>query len=305
MPQRLRRPTIYNLHFCRLSTAVILALAIVSALQFIPVSAFAQSVGSVPVEHEYALIPSLEVVNIVLVFMAAYFFYALSQQLGPNRGGIGVGYIAVGIALLGATRIYYLTADRGVISVHDDTLGMWWHLIFVLAMASCIIGGKALSGGDDEREQTRARGTLKIWGVTVTIFTVVAFAVMQSLDQPFLAVFQDTIWATFGVQHFAAFVAAGLAFLHIVVSFGGNRSREDTSILDQLKLPLMITYGLFSLNHLWELVTESWQILVLEEAIIERTEQLMIFPAFLAVAYVGWKLWSEGRSAQETAVAAE
>ena len=54
----------------------------------------------------------------------------------------------------------------------------------------------------------------------------------------------------------------------------------------------MITYGLFSLNHLWELLTESWQILTFDQAIIERTEQVMIFPAFLILAYMGWKLWS-------------
>ena len=216
-----------------------------------------------------------------------------------------VGYIACGVALLTFTRVFYIVADRGAISVHDDTLEMWWHLIFFLAMFSCIFGGKILSSEDSGRDPHNSVLSLKLWGVLASLLTAAVFLTAEWLDEPFLAVFQETIWDTFGAQHFVAFVVAALALLHISVSVGSDRSNDGTHLVARMKLPLMTTYGLFSLDHFWELLTEAWEIFVLSEEVIERAEQIIVLPAFLVLAYASWKMWSRDAAVPQATSAAE
>ena len=61
----------------------------------------------------------------------------------------------------------------------------------------------------------------------------------------------------------------------------------------------MITYGLFALDHFWELLTESWEIFEFPETLIEQVEQMIVLPAFLAVLYAGLKLWALGAKAHQ------
>lgn len=250
---------------------------------------------------EEALLVSLEAANITLAFIATALFFGIARRLGQSREGVAAGYFASGIALLGMTRVFYILADRGVIYVHDDTLEFWWHMIFFMAMAMCIFGGKVLSNIGDERSRLSSLRSLKQWCVISVVVTVVAFLTAEPMDKSFVAVFDGTIWDTFGVQHFVALVVGALALLHIFVSADNYGSRSDIGIMAQLKLPLMITYGLFALDHFWELLTESWEIFVLPETTIERIEQIIVLPAFLAVIYAGWKLRAGRSKVQQAA----
>ena len=167
---------------------------------------------------------------------------------------------------------------------------MGWHLIYFLAMFACIIGGMILSSEETEISLFSSPRTLKVWSVSAAVLTAAVFLTAEWADEPFLEIFQETIWDTFGAQHFVAFVVGALALLHIVVSIEGRTMADSTNIVAQLKMPLMATYGLFSLDHFWELLTESWEIFIISEALIERVEQIIVLPAFIVLAYVGWKL---------------
>ncbi len=254
---------------------------------------------------EGALLISLEAANITIAFLATMLFIGVARRLGSSREGVGVGYIACGIALLGMTRVFYIVADRGVISVHDDTLEFWWHIIFFLSMAVCVCGGKVLGLVEGEGDRLGSLRSLKQWSVISALVTAAVFLTAEPLDKSFVAGFDGTFWDIFGVQHFAAFVAAALVLLYIVGSVGIHESTSDARIINRLKFPLMMTVGLFALDHFWELLTESWEIFAFEETLIERVEQMIVLPAFFAMLYAGWKLWalrSEGQQASAAVV---
>ena len=281
---------------------VFVAVAAVSILYLLPLPALAEDGEGY---GEKALLVSVESANIILGTIATVFFIGLAWQSGASRQGVGVGYIACGIALLTFTRIFYILADRGTISISDDTLEMWWHLIFFLAMFACGIGGKILVGDSEEHNPLDSLLSLKLWSILAAVLTAAVFLSAEWLDKPFVAVFQDSIWDIFGAQHFVAFVVAALALLHIGVSVSADSSNESANLIDRLKLPLMITYGLFSVDHFWELLTESWEIFEFSEEIIERTEQIIVLPAFVVLAYVGWKLWTHDAAVPKATSAAE
>ena len=69
---------------------------------------------------------------------------------------------------------------------------------------------------------------------------------------------------------------AGMAvsyFLFLKKNFG--------QLFSVLVKPLLIALGLFSLQHLWELLMESWKVFILTDALIEGTEKVIILPAFI------------------------
>ena len=239
---------------------------------------------------EGALLMSLEAANITLAVVATMLFASVARRLGTSREGIAIGYLMTGIALLGITRVFYIVADRGVISVHDDTLELWWHLIFYLSMVMFICGGKALSSVPAERVGLESFRLLRRWQVISVALTAAVFLSAEALDQPFVSAFDGTLWDRLGVQHFVALVLAALAALQMTATSGGGAGIVDHDIVPSIRIPLVVTLSLFSLDHLWELLAETWELFIAPETLIERTEQLIVFPAIMAATYAGWRL---------------
>ena len=239
---------------------------------------------------EAALLGGLEATNIGLAAIGTVLFIVAARRFAKSSDGIALGYHAGGIALLGMTRVFDILADRGVIYVHDDTLEFWWHMIFFMAMAMFVFGAKVLSDIDGEGSRLGTPQSLKGWCIVSVVVTIALFLTAEPLDNAFVEAFDGTIWDSFGVQHFIAFVVAALALLNLYASVGARESSSDVSVIALISVPLMITYAPFPLDHFWELLTESWEIFELHESIIEQTEQIIILPALGATVYAGWRL---------------
>ena len=239
---------------------------------------------------EHALLAPLEAVNISLAILGTALFVVAARRRRDSRDGLGLGYIAAATATLGCTRLFYILADRGHIFIHDDTLEFWWHMIFFMAMFLFVCGGKVMSDIEGQGSRLGTPRVLKQWcGITVAV-TIACFLSAEPMDKRFVEVFDGTIWDSFGVQHFAAFIVAALTALHLYATAGGRESASTTSVISLIKVPLVSTYALFSLDHFWELLTDSWEIFDLSETTIEQIEQTIVLPAFLAAIYGGWKL---------------
>lgn len=234
----------------------------------------------------------LDAACIALAFTASLLFLAIARRLGPLREGVGLGYVGCGIALLGMTRMFYVVADTGVITIHRETLDIWSHAIYCLAMVVSICGGKVLSKSKNADRRLASPGAFARWCVIAVLATVAVFSTAELLDDPFVAVFQNSFFDSFPVEHLIAFVVSAIALAYMIESVDVDESLSGVSKNAVLIFPLMLGYFLFSLEHLWELLLEILHVTAVRSTTMaERVEQMIVLLAFLVVTYAGARLW--------------
>ncbi len=204
---------------------------------------------------------------------------------GTSIFGVPFIYLLAGIILLWLARFAIILYEFKVLNTHENTYNVLWHLIFYLGIGSFLIAlNKIKNTAKGEKLQKfgkRDSLTIAILGITALALLLTA----QPLDAWFSSWFDGSFADKFGLQHFIAFVFAGLVTSRLLWIRINMKEKYLGKIIISMVLPFIILIALMSLNHLWELLTENWGILNLSSTIIESTEQLFWVIAFIAFTY--------------------
>jgi len=240
---------------------------------------------------------SLDVACIVFAVIATLLFLVDSRRLRSSRESVALVYVACGIALLGMTRVFYVVVGTGVISIHTDTLEIWSHILFCVAMVVSVCGGMVLSGDKDDVSRLASPRLVRLCWVMSGLATVAVFVTAEPLDESFMAVFPNSFFDSFPMEHLVAFLISAVAILYMVNSVDVDTSLAGASKNGVLIFPLLLAYSLlFSLEHLWELLLEILHLKAVQSMnMAERVEQMIVVLAFLVVTYSSWRLWSVTR----------
>jgi len=235
----------------------------------------------------------LDVASMALALVASLLFVISGRRLRALREGIALGYVACGIALLGMTRVFYVVVGTGVITIHADTLEIWSHAIYCLAMVVSICGGKVLSRRRDREDPLASPRALVRWCLFAGLATAAIFLTADPLDGAFVAAFHNSFFDRFPAEHLVAFIISAIALVYMVLSVDIDETLSGASKNAVLIFPLMLGYFLFSLEHLWELLMEILHIRASHSmTMAERVEQMIILSGFVVVTLSGWRLWS-------------
>jgi len=235
---------------------------------------------------------SLDVACIVFAVIATLLFLVDSRRLRSSRESLALLYVACGIALLGMTRMFYVAVGTGAISIHTDTLEIWSHIIFCVAMVVSVCGGMVLSADKDNDSRLASPRSVRLCWAMSGLATVAVFLTAEPLDESFKAVFSNSFFDSFPVEHLVAFLISAVAILYMVNSVDVDTSLAGASKNAVLIFPLLLAYSLFSLEHLWELLLEILHLKAVQSMnMAERVEQMIVVLAFLVVTYSSWRLW--------------
>lgn len=232
------------------------------------------------------LLNGLEVVSMVLAGIAMFILVLIIRQFGTSTISIIFGYFFIGTALLASARLFILFASLGILNISDETLNMGWHLLFFLSMITFFIAGKGFSKLGAGTEVTENFSKVVGYGLVCTILAVLMFVLAPVIDAPFTAMFAQSIADRSGLVHAIAVVLGGIAAFYL---FHKAKLGQVTSLL---AAPYLISFGLFALNHVWELMFESWHIVNVSGSTGERIEQFFVLPAFMLITYAYIRLWS-------------
>jgi len=126
--------------------------------------------------------------------------------------------------------------------------------------------------------------------IILGILSLVFFFGAEPLDSWFLSWFKGSFADEIGLQHFIAFIFTIFVSAKLIwVRFFIVRKSYDKKIVDALFGGFFIFLFLMGLVHFWELLTESWKILVFSESFIETVEQIFWLPASIFLFYGLWK----------------
>ncbi len=228
---------------------------------------------------EKALLLEVEVLNLSLFGFLVILITSLIMNQKFHKTNVGWIYFLFGIILFGLTRVFYIMSDQGIISISDDTLEVWWHLIFYNSLGLILLSIKDIMRKPQYVKPRSLKRCLSICMIS-TIFAIFVFLSAVPLDEEFVSVFSDTFLGKIGIQHLIAFSFSSLVAFTLI---------EIRSLPEQYNsyftFPLAMVFVLFVTYHIWELLTESLEIIVLSEEIIEQVEQVFVVPIFVLLIF--------------------
>jgi hypothetical protein len=172
--------------------------------------------------------------------------------------------------------------------IADESMDIWWHIMFYMAMISFYIGFKALAhlGSSQSGTSEVNTNTGKVWGITSIILLVVIFIIPKYLD-PTVISYTSSRLAELGLHHFLAFVMAGVvgAYVFSAKIFLGQIGRAIAS-------PMIIAIWALALQHFWELLVESWKVIEVTGEVGEGVEKIFLTIASVCIIYAALRLKS-------------
>ena len=209
------------------------------------------------------------------------------RKSGTSGLKIVLTYLFIGTSIFFIITIFQKLGAE-FFGIADESMDIWWHLMFYLAMFSFYFGFKKLAnlGGTDSANSAVTSSGAKSWGIFSAIVLVVIFLI-PSWAEPWINAYTASRIAELGAHHFLAFVMAGVvgAYLLSAKIFLGQIGRAIAS-------PMIIAIWALSIQHFWELLTESWKVIDLTSDKIEGGEKIFLIIAAVCVTSAALRLKS-------------
>ena len=228
---------------------------------------------------EKALLLEVEILNLSLFVFLVILITSLIMNQKFHKTNVGWIYFLFGIILFGFTRVFYIMSDQGIIPIADDTLEVWWHLIFFNSLGLILLSIKDIMRKPQYIKPRSLKRCLSICLIS-SVFTIFVFLSAVPLDEEFISVFSDTFLGKIGIQHLIAFAFSSLVAFTLI-EIRSFPERYNSYFI----FPLLIVFVIFVTYHFWELLTESLEIIVIAEDIIEQVEQILVIPIFLVLIF--------------------
>lgn len=208
------------------------------------------------------------------------------SKFGKSMLGSIFSYLFIGTAIFFVITIFQkLGADFFRIS--DESVDVWWHIMFYMALFSYYFGFKALVGlGNTDNQPGGVVGAEKKWGILSLVLLVIIF-IIPNWAEPTITVYESSPLGQLGLHHFLAFILAG-----VVGSYLFSAKKNLGQIGRAVAGPMIITVWALCIQHFWELLTESWKVIELTSDKIEGVEKIFLIIASVSIIYAALRLKS-------------
>ena len=205
-----------------------------------------------------------------------------AQKLGKSAFGSIFSYFFIGTGVFFVITIFQKLGGE-FFAISDESMDVWWHVMFYLALLSYFFGFRALVGlaSGDSEGQGKAIGMEKKWGLLALVILVVVFLIPSSVETTVLR-YDSSALGQLGLHHFLAFILAG-----VVGSYLFSIKKNIGQIGRAVAGPMIVAIWALALQHFWELLTESWAVFTLTSDNIEGVEKIFLtISAFCVISAV-------------------
>lgn len=202
-------------------------------------------------------------------------------KVGKSALRTVLSYLFVGTAVFFAITVFQ-SFGADFFGIEATSMDFWWHLLFYLAMVSYYLGFSALSklGGD------KPPASATPWGIFSLLFVVLVF-VLPRMTDTWVQSYMNSTLSSFGLHHFLAFAIGGLVATYLF-SARKNLGQIGKAIAN----PMLIAILALSLQHVWELLNESWKVVMVTSEQGEGGEKIFLTIAAISVTFAALRLKS-------------
>ncbi|MDO8620179.1 MAG: hypothetical protein Q7R64_02420 [bacterium] len=217
-------------------------------------------------------------VSSIAFLLATIISAGAARTFGKSALGSIFSYLCIGTGIFFIITVFQ-TLGSDFFGISHESVDIWWHLMFYLALFSYFFGFKALVGLASGNVEGGFIGKEKQWGLLALILLVTIFVIPSSAEGAVQAYLASPL-AQLGLHHFLAFIVAG-----VVGSYLLSVKKDIGQIGIAVASPFILAVWSFSLQHLWELVTESWGVITLTGEQIEGVERIFLTISALCIIY--------------------
>ena len=202
-----------------------------------------------------------------------------------------LNYLFIGTGTFFVITVFQKMSSAGIFGISAESTDVWWHIMFYVAMISFYIGFRALARlGSADQTTAVSTSSGMVWGIITLVVLVTAF-VFASSSEPVMQAYESSQLGALGAHHFVAFVLAGVvgAYLFSASLFLGQIGRAVAS-------PMIIAIWAFAGQHLWELLTESLNVIIVTSETIEGVEKIFLIIAAVCITVAALRLKSLSRA---------
>lgn len=219
--------------------------------------------------------------------LAAILMAIAAGKFGKSTLGAVLSYLFVGTATFFVVTIFQKLGS-GFFGISDDSMDVWWHLMFYLALFSYYFALKTLVGlgSADPATSQKVFVSPKAWGIFTGVVLVGIFTVAGSAE-PLIAGYNASNVAQLGLHHFLAFILAG-----IIGSYLLNAKKNLGQIGQAIANPMIIGIWALGAQHFWEILFESWKWVAVSSETGEGVERIFLVITSACIIYSAWRLKS-------------
>ena len=225
---------------------------------------------------------SLDIVSIILMVIALFLILKSIREYGKSTIGIAISYFLTATLVLGAIRLIFILDDDHVYSyagVKDITEMTSWHTLFYFAIILFYLAGntltKLVSNGKGKSSYFNAL-CLLVFAIILSA-SIIASMPIASVQNFWANHLQNTWFYTFGWFHITALILAVIIAIYLYVI------RRKFKGISGMIGDVAIAIGLLASIHLWELLNETWSVIVVSDDFCEFIERILWIPVFIFI----------------------
>lgn len=224
--------------------------------------------------------------------VATIAIFVAVRKFGKSSLGSIFYYLFVGTWIFFIITVFQKLGG-GFFGVEAESMDVWWHIMFYMAFFFYYQSFRLLNNlgsSDAESSQVAKIGSEKKWGFVALLILVVVFIIPSSVDGIVIA-YDSSPLGQLGLHHFLSFLLAG-----VVGSYLFSAKKNLGQIGKAIANPMIMAMWAFAAQHFWELLFESWNVVVVTSEVGEGIERIFLIISAIGVTYAAWRLNSFAKS---------
>ncbi len=215
------------------------------------------------------------------------------RKFGASSLGSIFYYLFIGTGIFFVITVFQKLGNS-FFGISDASMDIWWHLMFYMAFFFYFSSMKLLSGlGSAEGQDGKSVkiGAEKKWGMLAVVLLVIIF-IVPSWAEGVVTAYDASPLGVLGLHHFLSFILAA-----VVGSYLLSAKKNLGMIGKAIANPMVLTMWAFAAQHFWELLFESWKVVVVTSEFGEGIERIFLLIAAVGVIYAAVRLHSFAKGA--------
>lgn len=224
---------------------------------------------------------SLDIVGVIIMITAIFIISKSVSAYGKSTVGVAILYFLTATLVLGAIRLIFILDDDNILNVKDVAEMTAWHTLFYYSIILFYFAGltftKLVSTQKGKSSYTRA---LIVFIFSIFFSGTILLFYSQSIVQDFLVKYeQSTPLYTFGWWHIIAVILSVIIALYLYNV--RSKFKGYSSVIGSIIIAIILMASI----HTWELLNETWQVIVVSDDFGEFIERVLWIPVFIFILY--------------------